>query len=519
MDRPGVFFPGLLEVRQLMAGQLTVRQLTAGQLTVRHTLTLLRILILLLGITALLMIPSLIMAAVMGEPEMFRAFALPMGIVLAAALAGALSGLLQKKKSPPRLNAREGFLLVFLFWVFTSILGAFPYYLSGEGIDFTGAVFESACGFATTGATTIPDVEVLPRSLLFWRSMTHWAGGMGIVLLSVALMPLLGVGGFQLIKAETPGPEKEKITPKITATARLLWLVYCGLTTVLFLLYLAGGMDWFDALCHSFTTMASGGVSTKKTGLAYYRSPFIDIVTTVFMLLAGLNFNLYFRLLRGKFREVLSNTEGRAYLIIFLVAAVLITGTLLPVYGSLGKALRYGTFQAASILSTTGNVIADYETWPQTARMILFCLMFIGGCSSSTAGGIKVIRHVVLFKQAGNELRRIISPQGIFSVRLNKKVGRKDVVYGVAGFIFLYMAIITFTTLLTAASGTDIFSAFSAALSITGNIGIGFGAAGPSHNYGAFPDFIKWLFSFVMIAGRLELWTVFVLFTPEYWRR
>jgi trk system potassium uptake protein TrkH len=441
-----------------------------------------------------------------------------MGIIPAAALTGLLPGLIKKREKPLRLNAREGFLLVFLVWVFASLLGAFPYYLSGEGIGFTDAVFESACGFATTGATTLGDVEALPRSLLFWRSMTHWAGGMGIVLLSVALMPLLGVGGFQLIKAETPGPEKEKITPKIADTARLLWLVYCGLTVILVLLYLAGGMDWFDALCHGFTILATGGVSTRNSGLAYYQSGFIDAVTTVFMILAALNFNLYYRLLRGKFREILSNTEVRAYLLIFLAAAALVTGTLVPVYGSLGTALRYGTFQTASILSTTGNVIAGYETWPQTARMILLCLMFIGGCSSSTAGGIKVIRHVVLFKQAGNELRRLIYPQGIFSIRLNRKMGRRDVVYGTAGFLFLYMAVIAVTTLLTAASGTDLFSSFSAALSVTGNIGTGFGVIGPSHNYGAFPDSVKWLFSFVMIAGRLELWTVFVLFTPEYWR-
>jgi trk system potassium uptake protein TrkH len=442
-----------------------------------------------------------------------------MGIVLAGALAAGLLLLMMKRKNPIRLNTREGFLLVFLAWVFTSLLGSCPYYLAPGGMDFTDAVFESACGFATTGATTLRDVEALSRPLLFWRSMTHWAGGMGIVLLSVALMPLLGIGGFQLIKAETPGPEKEKIAPKITAAARSLWLVYCGFTLVLALLYFLGGMDWFDALCHSFTIMASGGISTKNLGLAYYRSGFIDAVTTVFMILAGLNFNVYYRLLRGKFRESFSNSESRAYLLIFLIAAALVTVSLFPFYGSWGTALRYGAFQTASILSTTGNVIAHYETWPQAAQMVLLCLMFVGGCSSSTAGGIKVIRHVILFKQAGNELRRIISPQGIFSVRLNKKVGRKDVVYGAAGFIFLYMMGIVLTTLVSAASGMDVFSALSAALAVTGNLGIGFGAVGPFRNYGAFPDYLKWFFAFVMIAGRLELWTVFVLFTPEYWRR
>jgi trk system potassium uptake protein TrkH len=477
------------------------------------------ILAVLLGVTGLLMAPALLLAAVSGEPGMIPSFALPMALVLGAAL-GALVPLVRlNKKSPFRLSPRDSFLLVFLTWACASLMGALPYYLAGEGIGFTDAVFESACGFATTGATTIADIEALPRSLLLWRSMTHWAGGMGIVLLTAALMPLLGVGGFQLVKAEAPGPEKERVTPKITATAKSLWIVYCALTAVLTLLYFAGGMDWFDALCHSFTTMASGGVSTKNGGIGFYRSGFIEGTATVFMLLAGLNFNLYYRLLRGKFRETLSNTEGRAYLGIFLAAAAVVTVSLLPVYGSFPEALRRGAFQTASILSTTGSAIADYETWPKTAQVVLFILMFIGGCSGSTAGGIKVIRHVVLCKQAGNELRRVISPQGIFSVRLNRKVGRKDVIYGVAGFIFLYMMVVMVTTLITAASGTDVFSAFSAALSVTGNLGIGFGAAGPVRHFGEFPAHIKWLFSLVMIAGRLELWTVFVLFTPEYWRR
>ncbi|MDR2402808.1 MAG: TrkH family potassium uptake protein [Spirochaetaceae bacterium] len=488
-----------------------------------RALILLRILILLLGMAALMMIPSLILAIVLGEGAMIRAFALPASIVLAVAL----PALFSFRKSVLRLNHRDGFLLVFLTWVFMSLLGALPYYLLSGGpsapISFTDAVFESSCGFATTGGTTIDDIEALPRSLLLWRSTSHWAGGMGIILLSVALMPLLGVGGFQLIKAETPGPDKEKISPRVTATAKVLWLSYCVLTVVLFLFLRLGGMNWFDALCHSLTTMASGGVSTKNAGIAFYNSPFIDWVCTVFMLLAALNFNLYYRLLKGKFRDIFTNSEGRAYLGIFIAAAAVVTITLIPVYGSPGRALRYAAYQCASILSTTGTAIADYETWPSLARMILLCLMFIGGCSGSTAGGIKVIRLVVLLKQGGNELRRVIYPRGIFSIRLNRKVGRRDVIYGTAGFVSLYFLVILITTLLVAASaertGIDLFSSFSTAVSIIGNIGIGFDAIGPGRSYAVFPDYLKWLFSFVMIAGRLELWTVFILFSPEYRRR
>jgi trk system potassium uptake protein TrkH len=416
------------------------------------------------------------------------------------------------------LRVRDGFLLVCLAWISASFLGSLPYHFSGLNMDYIDAFFESACSFATTGATGIRDVEVLPRSLLLWRSISHWAGGMGIILLVVALMPLLGVGGFQLIKAEAPGPDKEKITPRITETAKVLWGVYCIFTVLLTALYHLGGMEWFDAVCHSFSVMSTGGVSTRNQGFAYYDSPFIDWVTVIFMLLGALNFNMYYRIVRGKFRDLIDNTECRVYFFIFIFAAFMITVTLVPLYGSFGNALRFGSFQAASILTTTGNVRADYSSWPALAQAVLFCLMFIGGCSGSTAGGIKVIRHTVLCKQMINELRRLLYPQGVFSIQLNRKQGRKDVVYGIAGFVFLYFLIIGVTTLATAAAGFDIFSSFSAALSITGNIGVGFGVVGPFRDFSIFPAPLKLLYSLVMITGRLELWTVFVLFTPGYWK-
>ncbi|MDR0377881.1 MAG: TrkH family potassium uptake protein [Spirochaetaceae bacterium] len=475
---------------------------------------LLRVVLSLLGIIAASMVPALIMAAAAGETAMIPAFALPM--LTAAALALPSFGSLRNKKM--NLNGGDGFLLVFVTWVLASFLGAVPFYLSPAGLNFTDALFESVSAFATTGGTVIADVEVLPRSLLLWRSCANWFGGMGIVLISVALMPLLGIGGFQLIKAEASGPEKEKITPKIAVTAKLLWLSYSVLTLILCVLYLLGGMTWFDAVCHSLTTVASGGVS-RNLGLAYFDSPFIDGVSTVFMLLVGLNFNLYYYALQGKFQDIRDNTEARVYLLIFFAAAGIITVSLLPVYGSLPAALRHAAYQTASILSTSGANITNYETWPGIARMTIFSLMLIGGCSGSTAGGVKVIRHVVLWKQMSNEIRRARVPSGVFSIQINKRVGRKDVVYGTAGFVFLYALVVLAAALITAASGTDVFSSFSAAISITGNIGVGFGAIGPGRTYGGFPDHVKWLYSFVMIAGRLELWTVLVLFTPAYWNR
>ena len=466
------------------------------------------------GLVTFLMLPSLIIALVLGEMYMVLSFVIPMAIGLALAV----PAILILPKTPAGLQQKDGFLLVFLTWVFASLAGSIPYHLSPLNIGTINAIFESTCGFATTGATTISDVEALPGSLLFWRSICHWAGGMGIVLLSVALMPILGVGGFQLIKAETPGPEKEKLTPRITEAAKILWGVYCIFTGVLALLYRIGGMSWFDAVCHSFTIMATGGVSTKNAGFGYYNSAYIDWVTVIFMLLGALNFNMYYRLVRGKFRDLINHTESKVYLFLFLAAAITISLCLVPQYGSPKEALRYGFFQTASVFTSTGNIRTDYTVWPALAQGILLCLMFIGGCSGSTAGGIKVIRWTVLFRQAGNELRRMIYPQGVFSIQLNKKVGRKDVVYGVAGFVFLYFLMVAVTTLATAASGFDIFSSFSTALSITGNIGAGFGLAGPGYNFSIFPGHLKLLFSLVMIAGRLELWTVFVLFTPEYWK-
>jgi trk system potassium uptake protein TrkH len=476
--------------------------------------SLLRPIIFILGIAALGMVFPLFYALALGD-SMFRAFALPLGAVLLAVLPAAVI----TRKRPLRFSYRDGFLLVFLTWAFCCLLGAVPYYLAGQGIAFCDALFESACGFATTGATTIGDIEALPRPLLLWRSLTHWFGGMGIVVLTVALLPLFGVGAFQLVKMEVPGPEKEKVTPKITHTAKILWLFYCGLTVVLFLFYKIGGMGWFDALCHALPMVATGGISTRNAGIASFNSAFIDGVSVVFMLLAGLNFNIYYRLSRFKFREALTNSESRVYLSIFVIALLLVTAALVPHYGSVGTALRYGSYQTASILSTCGSVIADYETWPFFARTVLFVLMFVGGCSGSTAGGIKVIRHVVLWKQVGNEFMRIVYPQGIFSVRLNKKVGRKDVVYGVAGFICVYLLTLFITALVTAASGTDVFSSVCAALAVTGNIGISFGAVGPAFNYGAFPAALKYFYSFIMIAGRLELWTVLILFVPGFWKR
>jgi len=474
-----------------------------------------RLLAIIIGGISLLMAAPLVVAIVLEDAVTVRAFLAP----LAAGLVLALAVIIFTPRASLSLRRRDGLLLVFLAWIFSTIAGAVPFYLAPLNMTISDAIFESSSGFAATGATVFPDIEALPHSILLWRSMNHWAGGMGIVLLTVALMPLLGVGGFQLIKAEIPGPEKDKLTPRIADMAKVLWGAYFILTVILVLLYRLGGMEWFDAVCHCFAIIATGGITNKNDGFAYYNSAFIDWVTTIFMLLGSLNFNLYYKVVRGKFRDFLYDTETRAFFLIFVVAALIMSFSLLHQYGSFKESLRYGSFLAASFLSSTGHARADYTAWPVLAQGVIFCLMLVGGCSGSTSGGIKVIRWTVLFKQAKNEIQRMLYPQGVFSIHINRKVGRKDVVYSIAGFLFLYFTAITVTTLATAASGYDLFSSLTAALSFVGNIGNAFGIAGPGYNFGGFPGHLKLLYALMMLAGRLELWVLFVMFSPDFWKK
>jgi trk system potassium uptake protein TrkH len=413
----------------------------------------------------------------------------------------------------------KAILFVFFAWVFACLLGALPYFFTGYIPNFTDAVFESVSGFTTTGTTVVADIEAFPRVLVFWRAMTHWLGGMGIVVLTVALFPIIGAGAFQLLKAETPGPTVDKLAPRLTDTARILWLLYIILTAAQAVLLVLFGMDWFDAVVHSFSTIATGGFSSRNESIAYYRSPGIEWVCAVFMLLAGCNFTLIYQALRGKLRDALRSSELRTYGVIILVSVIIIAVSILPQSPSPETALRRAVFNIASILTTTGLFNADYSPWPPQARAILFFLMFLGGCSGSTAGGIKVIRHFILWKQAGNEMKRIIYPRGVFSIQIDGKPGGKEVVYGVAGFVFLYFVILFAGALLVSSAGEDIFLSLNVSLSALGNIGLGLGKLGPFNTFPAFPAYVKWGLCFVMILGRLELQTVLVIFTRAFWRR
>ena len=406
-------------------------------------------------------------------------------------------------------------------WLIAGLFGALPFYVSGAIPRFTDAFFETVSGFTTTGASILTDIESLPKALLFWRSLTHWLGGMGIVVLTVAILPLLGIGGMQMLKAEAPGPTLDKISPKITVTAKILWFIYLSLTVMETVLLMFGGMDLFDALTHTFGTMATGGFSPRSASVGYYNSAFIDVVITVFMMLAGMNFILYFKLLTGKVRDLARNTEMKAYIGIFAVATTGITVTLLRngTCTGLGEGLRYAGFQAASILTTTGFVTADYELWPAFGQVILLTLMFIGGCAGSTGGGIKVVRIVTLVKQGITEMKYLAFPRGVFTVRIDGRAVRKHFIYNVTGFVILYVSFLFLTMLVTASSGENISTSLSTALATLGNIGPGFGTVGPTGNYALYPDYVKLFLSFAMIVGRLEVYTVLILFTSRFWKK
>lgn len=422
------------------------------------------------------------------------------------------------KKHSTRLSTRAGFVVVALAWTFTSIFGSLPYIFSGAIPNITDAFFESISGFTTTGATILKDIESLPKSISLWRCQTQWLGGMGIVALTVALFPILGVGGFQLIKAETTGPEKGKFTPKITTTAKLLWFFYLGMTVLETILLKIAGMDFVDALSHSFSTLGNGGFSTKNQSIAFYNSMAIEIIITIFMFLASVNFTLYYYLFSRKFREIKNNSELKSFLLICLSAIFLISLIELPQYKGFFKSLRYGAFEVISIISTSGFATADYSKWKPAAQLIIFVLFLIGGCSGSTSGGVKVIRWTILAKQLKNEILRMLHPHGVYTIRLNKQVGRKDVVYSVAAFLFIYVLIILATSFFTSLFGLDIFTSLSGAISMLGNVGPAFNLLGPSENFSWLPGAIKWWYSAVMLAGRLEIYTIFIYLFPSFWK-
>ena len=478
-------------------------------------ISLLKISSILLSIVGILFAIPLGFAFYYGESSVYLSFIIPMLASFAFVLAVNIPTL----KFIITMNTRQTFLIVALSWVVISFMGAIPMYVSGSIPRFVDALFESVSGFSTTGSTILSEIESLPKSINMLRCLTHWIGGMGIVTLTVALLPLLGVGGFQLIKAETTGPEKGKVTARITTTAKILWLIYFGFTAAETIALKLAGMTFTDALSHAFATLGTGGFSTRNSSIGAYNSVAIDVIIMIFMFLAGINFSLYFYIFTGKFRDITTNSEFKAYLAIVAALIVAVTISLRNVYGSFGDTLRYSSFQVVSLMTTTGFSTADFMKWPAATQFLLFVTFFIGGCSGSTSGGVKVIRWLVLGKQVQNETRKMLHPHGVFAIRLNGRPGRKDIVFNVAAFMVVYFALVIVTTFVGCLGNLDVWSSFTGALSMVGNIGPGYALLGPSENFGFLPDFVKYWYSFAMLAGRLELYTMIIYFLPVYWEK
>ena len=465
-------------------------------------------------ILAASMIPSLLVSLIYVEPDAAGSFIMT---ILPMLVIGRILSILPKAATN-HLKIRDGYMIVALCWLLASSFGALPFMISGCIPNFADAFFETASGFTTTGSTILTDIETLPNGLLFWRSFTHWLGGMGIIVFAVALLPALGISGSKIAKAETTGPTFGKLTPKLTESAKILYLIYLGMTIIEVVMLMLGNVNLFDALIHTFGSVGTGGYSNYNASVAHYNSLYVDIVISVFMVLAGTNFTLYYYILKGHWREFFGDSEFRCYMIIFCSAVILIALDLwLRNCYSFGKSFQYSMFQSASIMTTTGFATADFDLWPTFSKMILFLLMFIGGCSSSTSGGIKVIRFLLLFKYLKRGIAIRLHPRAVVSIKINDKPIPADTISAVINFVFLYVGVFFLGTILISLENFDLITTSSAVAACLGNIGPGFSLVGPVLNFSIFSDFSTFLLAIIMLIGRLELFTIILLFTKQFW--
>ena len=432
---------------------------------------------------------------------------------------GALLKYLTRNKKSKELKKKDGYLIVTAGWIFMSIFGALPYIISGSIPDFSNAFFETISGYTTTGASILTDIEAVPNGILFWRSLTQWIGGMGIIVLALAILPFLGIGGMQLFVAEAPGITPDKLQPRIQETAKRLWFLYVGLTLAEAIALYVAGMGAFDAVNHSLTTMATGGFSTKNDSLQF-AEPVIQYIVIFFMLLAGTSFTLTYFALKRNFKKVFKNEEFKVYLSFTVVITLIVTITLLVVSDEPFEAsFRDALFQVVSLITTTGFVSADYTSWAPFLSVIFFILLFVGGSAGSTAGGVKVIRHIVLFKNSFLELKRQLHPSAIMPVRISGQALEQSIVYNVLAFIMIYILVFLVGVTLLSTMNVDFNTAFGAVATSLGNVGPGIGDVGPLDNFSEMPTGGKWLLSALMLLGRLELFTVLMLLTPHFWRK
>ena len=418
------------------------------------------------------------------------------------------------------ISHREGMAIVAIGWTAIGFFGAFPFYLGTEFSTFVDAFFESVSGFTTTGSSILTNIEAVSKGLLFWRSFIQWLGGMGIIVLSVAILPFLGVGGMQLYKAEVPSPVPDKLKPRIRDTATVLWKVYALITLAQVFLLMMGGMDFYDALRHAFTTMPTGGFSTKNASIAHYNSVYFDTVIIIFMLLAGINFSLHYQFLRGKPLAFWRDSECRFFLGSVLILIVIVTFNIYgTVYETMGQAFRYGAFQVVSIVTTTGYATADYELWPSMSQLILLLCMFLGASAGSTGGGMKCLRVMLALKYCYKELFSLIHPRAVKHIKIGGVSVHEDVIRSVLGFMGLYVGLFAFSSVLIASMGVDLVTSVASVAATIGNIGPGLGMVGPTDNFAQMPYLGKWVLIWCMLLGRLEIYTVIILFVPEFWRR
>jgi len=466
-----------------------------------------------LNFEALFLVIPTITAIIYGESEVIS-FLITIGICL---LFGLLITFLKKPRKKT-IYAREGFVIVALSWIVLSIFGALPFFFSGCIPSFIDAVFETVSGFTTTGATILSDVESLPKSILLWRSFTHWIGGMGVLVFIMAFLPLSGAQNMNLMKAESPGPSVSKLVPRVKTTALLLYAMYFGLTVLQFLLLIFGGTPVFDSMNIAFATAGTGGFGIKNNSLAGY-SDYVQIVTTVFMILFGINFNIYFLIIMRKFRDIFRNTELKAYIAVIAVAVLIITLNIGASFPSLAEALKHITFTVASIITTTGFMTVDFDLWPELSRTIIVLLIFIGACAGSTGGGIKISRFIILFKSMAKEIRLLIHPNHIRKLEVDGHKIEHNVIRSTNVYMVCYLMIFVISVLIISFDNHNLVTNFTAVATTINNVGPGLDLVGPTQNFGFFSDTSKLVLIFNMLAGRLELFPVLLLFSPVTWKK
>lgn len=459
-----------------------------------------------------LMLAPAVCALIYGERTVFS--------FLFAVIVSLFLGILFTAKSPKTktMYSKEGYIIVALSWIAISLIGAIPFIVSKSIPNFFDAVFETASGFTTTGASILKDVDIMPKSIIFWRSFTHWIGGMGVLVFLVAFLPLSGSTNLYLVKAESPGPSVSKLVPKVRSTAKILYYIYIGLTAIQIILLLLGGLDLFESLTLTFGTAGTGGFAVRNSGLSDYSS-YTQIVITVFMILFGIDFSCFYLLLLGKFKEAIRSDEVRGYLLIIFSAIALICINCYRLFDNIFEAVKHVSFQVASLITTTGYATVDFDLWPQFSKTILILLMFFGACAGSTGGGIKVSRIIILLKSVAKEIKIASHPNSVHKTTMNGRSVEHDTIRAINVFMVAYLAIFMSSLLLISIDNFDFTTNFTAVLATLNNIGPGLGEVGPTKNFSCYSDFSTFVLTFDMIIGRLEIFPVLVLFSPYTWKK